>query len=77
MPNSMMRSYSLTFFFALMLAVTLCVAASQRKRNAHSAPQLYARHCASCHGNDGKSKTSKGKFSHARDLTDVAWHDDV
>ena len=77
----MMRSYSLTFLFIVMLAVSLSTTAGQqrghKKGRSLSAPQLYARHCASCHGNDGKSKTSKGKFSHARDLTDVAWQDDV
>jgi mono/diheme cytochrome c family protein len=41
------------------------------------APQLYRRYCVSCHGNDGKAKTSKGKFSHARDLTNSQWQDDV
>lgn len=41
------------------------------------ASQLYRRHCVSCHGNDGKAKTSKGKFSHARDLTDAQWQTDV
>ena len=42
-----------------------------------TASQLYRRYCVSCHGNDGKAKTSKGKFSHARDLTDSQWHTDV
>jgi len=41
------------------------------------APQLYRRYCVSCHGSDGKAKTSKGRFSHARDLTDPQWHADV
>jgi len=31
----------------------------------------------SCHGNDGKAQTSKGKFSHARNLTDAQWQTDV
>jgi mono/diheme cytochrome c family protein len=39
--------------------------------------QLYRRHCVSCHGNDGRAKTSKGKFSHARDLSDAEWQADV
>jgi len=42
-----------------------------------SAPQLYRRYCVSCHGSDGRAKTSKGKYSHARDLTDTQWHEDV
>ena len=41
------------------------------------AAQLYRRYCISCHGTDGKSKTSKGKYSHARDLTDADWQSDV
>ena len=44
---------------------------------ARTAAQNYARYCVSCHGRDGKSQTSKGKFSHARDLTDAKWQDDV
>ena|SRR5689334_20349312 len=44
---------------------------------ARPAPQLYRRYCVSCHGTDGKSKTSKGKYSHARDLTDADWQGDV
>jgi cytochrome c553 len=39
--------------------------------------QLYRRHCVACHGNDGRAKTSKGKFSHARDLSDAQWQADV
>ena len=41
------------------------------------APQLYRRYCVSCHGTDGRAKTSKGKFSHARDLADPAWQAEV
>ena len=33
--------------------------------------------CADCHGTDGKAKTSKGKFSHARDLSDPQWQTEV
>jgi len=42
-----------------------------------TAGQVYSRYCVSCHGRDGKSQTSKGKFSHARDLTEAKWQDDV
>jgi mono/diheme cytochrome c family protein len=42
-----------------------------------TAAQLYSRYCVACHGRDGRSQTSKGKFSHARDLTDAKWQDDV
>ncbi len=33
--------------------------------------------CASCHGQDGRGKTFKGKLSHARDLTSSEWQNDV
>jgi len=45
--------------------------------DAAPASRLYRRHCVSCHGHDGKGQTSKGKFSHARNLTDAEWQDDV
>lgn len=41
------------------------------------AAQMYRRYCVSCHGTDGRAKTSKGKFSHARDLADPAWQAEV
>jgi len=38
-----------------------------------TAASLYAKYCASCHGKDGRSKTLKAKFNHARNLTDADW----
>ena len=73
----MMRTYSIAFLIASLLFVTLSVAASQPAAIERPAPQLYRRYCVSCHGPDGRSKTSKGKFSHARDLTDAQWQEDV
>jgi cbb3-type cytochrome c oxidase subunit III len=37
------------------------------------AATLFAKNCASCHGQDGRARTLKAKFNHARDLTDAAW----
>ena len=37
----------------------------------------YRKNCATCHGNDGRSKTVKGKLKHARDLTDPRWQSDA
>ena len=73
----MMRSCSLGFLIAFILLTCFAVSANQGNRKGRTAPELYARNCASCHGTDGRAKTSKGKFSHARDLTDAKWHDDV
>lgn len=73
----MMRTYSSAFLIASMLVVCVSATANQRNGKARGAPQLYARYCVSCHGTDGRSRTSKGKFNHARDLTDAQWQDDV
>jgi len=70
---------SMRIYF-LLVAATVCVAAFAQESlgdNARSTSQLYRRHCIACHGRDGKSKTSKGRFSHARDLSDVEWQADV
>ena len=42
-----------------------------------AAATLYAKHCATCHGNDGRAKTFKGKFKKTRDLTDAQWQAEV
>ena len=66
-------------YLALLVTVMVCLPAiaSAYSTPPRPAPQLYRRYCVSCHGSDGKSKTSKGKFNHARDLTDAQWQDDV
>jgi len=69
-----MMRLSLLVFFVGCLAV---VAVEANNSRARSAPVLYRKYCISCHGSDGRARTSKGKFSHARDLTDAQWHEDV
>jgi mono/diheme cytochrome c family protein len=44
---------------------------------AASASESYAKHCASCHGKDGRARTFKAKLNHARNLTDPEWQDRV
>lgn len=73
----------------LLLPVTLAIVVSgslvtgrtishgSARTNTTSAAELYAKRCASCHGKDGRAKTFKAKFNHARNLTDAAWHDSV
>jgi mono/diheme cytochrome c family protein len=66
--------------YALALAVVVSLAGFVRESlgdNVRPATQTYRRYCVSCHGADGKAKTSKGKYSHARDLTDAEWHANV
>lgn len=44
---------------------------------ARTAAELYAKRCASCHGKDGRAKTFKAKFNHARNLADSEWQANV
>jgi mono/diheme cytochrome c family protein len=45
--------------------------------SARSAVELYSKYCASCHGRDGRARTSRGKLKHARDLADSEWQSRV
>ena len=38
---------------------------------------LYDKKCAECHGKDGRAKSFRGKHTHARDLTDAQWQEEV
>src|SRR5678816_318333 len=66
--------------YVLALAVVVSLAGFVRESrgdNVRPATQTFRRYCISCHGADGKAKTSKGKYSHARELTDAQWHANV
>jgi mono/diheme cytochrome c family protein len=69
----MMRLGSILFLVSFIAVF----AVKANNNTARTAPQLYRKYCISCHGSDGRAKTSKGKFSHARDLTDAQWQDEV
>jgi len=64
----------LSLFFVPGIVVMAMRANHDKERDAG---QLYRKYCVSCHGTDGRSRTSKGKFNHARDLTNPEWQDDV
>ena len=75
-----MRLFFLFVIFTVAFPVSftsLATAGATKRSSARSAAELYEKHCASCHGKDGRAKTFKGKLKHARDLTDVAWQDDA
>lgn len=72
--DARVRIYFAALLFLVGVSSFASHAATQKGR---SAPQLYRRYCVSCHGSDGRAKTSKGKFSHARDLADAEWQSDV
>jgi len=70
-----MRTY--TLLLLAFVCLSSFASAEPAPSNERTAAQLYRRYCVSCHGLDGKSTTSKGRFNHARDLTDPQWQDDV
>jgi mono/diheme cytochrome c family protein len=46
-------------------------------RSGASAKALFARHCATCHGADGRGETAAGKISGVPNLTDRKWQESV
>lgn len=53
------------------------VAETARVSSAADARATYNAKCANCHGRDGRGKTARGRRTHARDLTDANWQNDV
>ena len=47
---------------------------TQNELDAHV---LWKKHCDTCHGKDGRAKTFKAKFNHARNLTDAKWQAEI
>ena len=63
--------------YLLALVFLICSTNADSTFKDRPVSQVFRRYCVSCHGSDGKAKTSKGRFSHARDLTDAQWQNDV
>ena len=53
------------------LIIIAALALSAWTVRAADAPALYEKHCAKCHGADGKGDTKMGKKVGAKDLTDA------
>ena len=73
-----MRRFCLISIFATAFGVVLIsrpMTGEAGRSSARSAAELYTKHCASCHGKDGRAKTLKAKLNHARDLTDPVWQE--
>ncbi len=56
----------LTALLSVLTFSTAFVVAADVKEN-------WSKHCASCHGKDGKGQTKAGKMADTRDLTDAAY----
>jgi cytochrome c6 len=60
----------LTLSIVIMAASALCARAADAKAN-------YEKHCAKCHGADGKGETKMGKKSGAKDYTSAKVQDEL
>src|SRR5262245_49962267 len=61
-------------FFVIIVMATLGNAPASTAGDARA---IYNSKCAKCHGGDGRGKTLRGRRTHARDLTDSQWQNDV
>ncbi len=60
----------LTLSIAIMAVSALCAQAADAKAN-------YEKHCAKCHGADGKGETKMGKKYNAKDYTSAKVQDEL
>ena len=58
-------------------ASTVVASTDRSSQNNQDVQVLFEKHCASCHGKDGRAKTFKAKLNRARNLTDPKWQDSV
>ena len=83
MKEGMKFSSALALVTALFVTLAIVQATKTQARTtvtlqpAGSAATDYASKCASCHGRDGRGKTTRGRLSHARNLTDAGWQSNV
>ena len=68
---------ALSFISVGALASRSVVANERVASGGGDAATIFNSKCAKCHGRDGRSKTMRGKLTHARDLTDAGWQNEV
>jgi mono/diheme cytochrome c family protein len=66
-----MRSFSFGFI------CVFCFAALATSARADKIERTWQAKCGSCHGDDGKAQTAKGKEMGIRDLTSAAWQKEL
>jgi len=57
--------------------IALRFAVANVAASAADAGATYSAKCVKCHGRDGRGKTTQGRRTHARDITDANWQNDV
>jgi mono/diheme cytochrome c family protein len=76
-PRAALVAAALTCFAAVLVGGAPGAAGTAVRQSDVDASALYSKHCATCHGKDGRAKTFKAKFNKARDLTDAVWQSEV
>ena len=66
---------SLCLFF--MMAIALRFTPTNVSASAADARTAFNAKCVKCHGRDGRGRTTQGRRTHARDMTDASWQNDV
>lgn len=56
-----------------LLALLACAALGTARLAAADVAENWSKHCASCHGKDGKGLTKAGKMAGAKDMTDATY----
>jgi mono/diheme cytochrome c family protein len=57
----------------IMTVATAVLFTASAWNNAADTIENWTKHCASCHGKDGKGQTKAGKMAETKDLTDAAY----
>lgn len=77
-----LRSKSVTFLFICTVLAGLIAGQFIYATSAGSSPPpvdaaLFNSQCAKCHGRDGRARTTRGRQTHTRDVSNAQWQDDV
>jgi mono/diheme cytochrome c family protein len=81
--RTLVRPWALLFAAGALFCLELIPAAGSAIHEEKPAPgpsepaALFDRHCAKCHGRDGRAKRFRGQVTGARNLTDPKWQDRV
>ena len=75
----MRTALKLTIMVVTTLVLVSAMASALRRQpeSKRGAAEIFDKSCSTCHGKDGKAKTFKAKFNHARNLTDSEWQGNV
>ncbi len=57
----------------IVLLIAVGFFAASLSNRAADVTENWTKHCASCHGKDGKGQTKAGKMAETKDLTDAAY----